>query len=179
MYQQKLKKQIKNKFMRDEQIYETLDEFIEIFIHFDDKLYERIMKKKYDEKFKERIKTYLKRLSSSYFEKFNFDKKWHVDEHVNIVSMKLNFTIRINKEKNFKVKRNNMKKNKTCYSCDKSSHFVNNCRSREMMFQRQINVMLKKKLDEWKTQNIDSNNSKITNIIMNDDYFRIRNIEKL
>ena len=72
-----------------------------------------------------------------------------------------------------------MKKDKTCYSCDKSSHFVKNCRSREMMFQRQINVMLKKKLDEWKTQNIDSNNSKITKIITNDDYFRIRNFEKL
>ena len=119
------------------------------------------------------------RLSSSYFEELNFDKKRHVDEHVDIVSMKLNFKIRHNKEKNFKVKRNNMKKNKTCYLCDKSSHFVKDCRSREIMLQRQINVMLKKKLDEWKTQNIDLNNSKITKIITNDDYFRIWNLEEL
>ena len=106
------------------------------------------MKKKYDKKLKERIEIYSNRLLSSYFEKSNFDKKRHVDEHVNIVSMKLNFTIRFNKKKNFKVKRNNMKKNKTCYSCDKSNYFVKNCRSREMMSQQQINVMLKKKFNE-------------------------------
>ena len=40
--------------MRDERIYEMLDEFIEIFINFDDKLYKRIMKKKYNEKFKKK-----------------------------------------------------------------------------------------------------------------------------
>ena len=90
--------------MRDEQIYEILNEFIEIFINFDDKLYEKVMKKKYDEKFKERIKIYLNRLSLSYFKKLNFDKEWHVDEHVNIILMKLNFTIHFNKRNNFKVK---------------------------------------------------------------------------
>ena len=134
--------------MRDERAYETFDEFIEIFIDFDDKLYERVMKKKYDEKPKERIETYSSRLSSSYFEELNFNKKRRVDEHIDIVSMKLNFTIRINKEKNLKAKRNNMKKNKTCYSCGKSSHFAKNCRSRKMMPQRQINAMLRKELDE-------------------------------
>ena len=148
MYRRKLKKQIKNELMRDERAYETLDEFIEIFINFDDKLYERVMKKKYDEEPRRRIEIYSSCLSSSYFKKSNFDKRRRVDEHVNIVSMKLDFAIRFNKRKNFKVKRNNMKKNKTCYSCDKSSHFVKNCRSREMMPQRQINVMLKKELDE-------------------------------
>ena len=72
-----------------------------------------------------------------------------------------------------------MRKDKTCYSCDKSSHFAKNCRSREVMSQRQINVMLRRKLDEWKMQNINSKNSKITKIIMNDEYFRIWNFEKL
>ena len=93
MYRRKLKKQVKNELMRDERVYETLDEFIEIFIDFDDKLYERVMKKKYDEKLKGRIETYLNRLSSSYSKKSSFDEKRHVDEHVDIVSMKLNFTI--------------------------------------------------------------------------------------
>ena len=72
-----------------------------------------------------------------------------------------------------------MKKIKTCYFCDKSSHFAKDCRSREMMLQRQINVMLKKILDEWNTQDIDLNNSKITRIITNNDYFRIKNFEEL
>ena len=148
MYRRKLKKQVKNELMRDERAYETLDELIEIFIDFDDKFYERVMKKKYDDELKEKIETYSSRLSSSYFKSSNFDKKRHVDELVNIVSMKLDFAIRQNKEKNFKIKRNNMKKDKTCYSCDKSSHFAKDCRSRGMMFQRQINAMLRKKLDE-------------------------------
>ena len=179
MYRRELKEQIKNELMRDERAYETLDELIEIFIDLDDKLYERVMKKKYNEKLKGKIETYLNRLSSSYFEESNFDRRRHIDGHVDIVSMKLNSTIRYNKGKNLKAKRGNMKKDKTCYSCDKSSHFAKNCRSREMMPQWQINVMLRKELDEWNTQNIDSNNSKITKIITNDDYFRIRNLEEL
>ena len=165
--------------MRDERAYETFDELIEIFIDFDDKLYERVMKRKYDEKSKERVEIYSSRLSSSYFEESNFDKGRRVDELVEIVSMKLDFTIRFNKGKNLKIKRDNMKKDKTCYSCDKSNHFAKDYRSRGMMFQRQINAMLRKELDEWNTQNIDSNNSKITNIITNDEYFRIRNLEEL
>ena len=137
------------------------------------------MKKKYDEEPRERTRTYLGRLSSSYFEGSSFGKERRVDEHIDIVSMKLDFTIHFNKGKNLKIKRDNMKKDKTCYSCDKSSHFAKDCRSRKMMSQRQINVMLRKELDEWKTQNIDSKNSKITNIITNDDYFRIRNLKEL
>ena len=148
MYRRELKKQVKNELMRDERTYETLDELIEIFIDLDDKLYERAMEKKYDEKFKEKIETYSSRLSSSYSRESNLNKRRDVDEHANIVLMKLNFTIRLNKEKNLKIKRDNMKKNKTCYSCNKSSHFARNCRSRGMMPQRQINAMLKKKLDE-------------------------------
>ena len=136
MYRRELKKQIKNEFMRDEQTYETLDELIEIFIDFDDKVYERIMKKKYDEESRGRAKTYLGRLSSSYYEESSFDKERRVDEHAKIVSMKLDFTIRQNKRKNFKIKRDNMKKDKTCYSCGKSSHFVKDCCSRKMMSQR-------------------------------------------
>ena len=179
MYKRELKKQIKNEFMRDERTYETFDELIEIFIDFDDKLYERVMTKKYNEEPRRRIEIYSSRLSSSYFEESNFDKGRRVDEHVDIVSMELNFTIRFNKGKNFKAKRGNMKKEKTYYSCDKSSHFVKDCRSRRIMLQRQINAMLRKKLDEWKTQNIDSNNSNITKIITNDEYFWIRNLEEL
>ena len=134
MYRRRLKKQVKDELMRDERTYETLDELIEIFIDLDDKLYERVMKKKYDEELKGRVEIYSNRLSSSYFEESNFDKGRRVDEHVDIISMKLNFTIRSHKGKNLKVKRGNMKKDKTCYSCGKSSHFVKDCRSREMMF---------------------------------------------
>ena len=148
MYRRELKKQIKDEFMRDERAYEIFDELIEIFIDFDDKLYERVMKKKYDEKFKGRAEIYSKRLTSSYSKGSSFERGRRVDEYVDIISMKLDFTIRSNKGKKFQNKENDMKKKKTCYSCDKSSHFVKNCRMREMMFSRQINVTLKKILDE-------------------------------
>ena len=148
MYRRELKKQVKNELMRDERAYEIFDELIEIFIDFDDKLYERVMKKKYDEELKEKIETYSRRLTSLYSRKSNFERRRHVDEHVDIVSMKLNSTIRSNKGRKPQDKKKNMKKNKTCYSCDKSSHFAKDCRSREMMFQRQINATLRKKLDE-------------------------------
>ena len=148
MYRRELKEQIKNELMRDDRAYKTLDELIEIFIDFDDKLYERVMKRKYDEESKGRVEIYSSRLSSSYSRESNFDKERRVNEFAEIISMKLNFTIRFNKGKKLKAKRDNMRKDKTCYSCGKSSHFAKNCRSREMMSQRQINIMLRKKLDE-------------------------------
>ena len=39
--------------------------------------------------------------------------------------------------------------------------------------------MLRKKFDEWNTQNIDFDSSKIASIITNEEYFRIRNLEEL
>ena len=136
MYRRELKEQIKNELMRDERAYETLDELIEIFIDLDDKLYERAMKKKYDEESRGRAETYSSRLLSSYYEESNFDRERHVDGHVGIVSMELDSTIRFHKEKNPKARRGNMKKDKTCYSCDKLSHFAKDYRSRGMMPQR-------------------------------------------
>ena len=179
MYRQKLKKQIKDELMRDERAYEIFDELIEIFIDFDDKLYERAMKKRYDEEPKGRTEIYSRQLTSSYSRESSFERRRHVDEHVDIVSMKLNFTIRPNKGRKPQGKKNDMKRKKTCYSYGKSSHFVKDCRTREMMLSRQINATLKKILDEWKTQNIDSNNSNIASIITNDEYFKIKNSKKL
>ena len=179
MYRRELKEQVKNELMRDERAYEILDELIEIFIDFDDKLYERVMEKRYDEEPKGRVEIYLGRLTSSYSRKSNFERRRHVDEHVDIVSMKLNFTIRSNKGKKSQNEKNDIRKKKTCYSCDKSSHFAKDCRTRGMMSSRQINVTLREMLDEWKTQNIDSNNSNIASIITNDEYFKIKDSKEL
>ena len=179
MYRRGLKEQVKDELMRDEKAYETLDELIEIFIDLDDKLYERAMEKKYDEEPRRRTETYSGRLPSSYHGGSSFGKGRRADEPADIVPMELNSTIRLNKEKNPKARRGNMKKDKTCYSCDKSSHFARDCRSRGMVPQRQINAMLRRELDEWKTQNIDSNNSNITRTTTNEEYFRIWNLEEL
>ena len=148
MYRRELKKQVKDELMRDERAYEILDELIEIFIDLDDKLYERVMKKRYDEESKGRAGIYSSRLSSSYSKGSSFKRGRHVDEHVDIVSMKLDSTIRSNKGKKPQGKKNDMKRNKTCYSCDKSGHFAKDCRTRGVVPLRQINATLRKILNE-------------------------------
>ena len=54
-----------------------------------------------------------------------------------------------------------------CYECEKAGHFVRNCRNESVMFQRQLNVILKEifEIDDMKevvnktiTQKINSNN---------------------
>ena len=46
---QKTKNNVKNEIMCDERNYESLAEFVEIIIDFNDKLYERLMKKRYNQ----------------------------------------------------------------------------------------------------------------------------------
>ena len=48
MFRKKLKNNIKNEIMRDGRNYKSFAKFIEIVIDLDDKLYERIMKKRYN-----------------------------------------------------------------------------------------------------------------------------------
>ena len=56
----------------------------------------------------------------------------------NIVSMKLNATMRRKKTKNFKKRKNN-KQIRKCYSCDKSNHFAKNCKMSDV--KSQINIL--------------------------------------
>ena len=48
MFRRELKDNVKDEIMRDERDYKSFAEFIEIVIDFNDKLYERVMKKRYD-----------------------------------------------------------------------------------------------------------------------------------
>ena len=48
MYRRRLKNNVKNEFMKDERDYEDFQKFIKITIELDNKLYERVMKKRYD-----------------------------------------------------------------------------------------------------------------------------------
>ena len=118
IYQQKFKKNVKNKFMRTEKSTKNFKKLIEVLIRLDDILYNKTIKKKYNNSYK-KSETYTKKgfnEKSSYFK----NKKQYLSK---ITFIKLN-TITRRKKINFKKKRNN---NKTCYLCNKTSYFARNC----------------------------------------------------
>ena len=57
MFRQDLKNNLKNEIMRDEKILSDMFDLIKVVIDFDDKLYEKAMKKRYDQ-FRERAKIF-------------------------------------------------------------------------------------------------------------------------
>ena len=101
MYRKKLKKNVKNEIMRNDAIIDIFEKFIKIAIDFDDKLYERVMKKRYQNS-KRRINIYFKS-SNEYRERRGFNKQVTTLDYRGIESMKLNF-IQRSKRKNFKKK---------------------------------------------------------------------------
>jgi len=57
MFRRDFKNNLKNEIMRDDKFINDMFNFIEVVIDFDDKLYERIMKKRYDQ-FHERARIF-------------------------------------------------------------------------------------------------------------------------
>jgi len=51
MFRQDFKNNLKNEIMRDDKFINDMFDLIEIVIDFDDKLYEKIMKKRYDQSY--------------------------------------------------------------------------------------------------------------------------------
>ena len=129
MFRQKLKNNVKNEIMRDERNYENFIKFIEIVIDLDDKLYERVIKKRYDQ-FKNRAE-FIYELAADYA-KLKQQSYIKNSKYTESALMKLNMTHRY-KEKNSKKKKN---KKKLCYECKKIDHFIKNYRNESMMPQR-------------------------------------------
>ncbi len=48
MFRQDFKNNLKNEIMRDEKILNDIFDFIEVVIDFDNKLYKKVIKKRYD-----------------------------------------------------------------------------------------------------------------------------------
>jgi len=57
MFRRDLKNNLKNEIMRDDKSISDMFDLIEVVINLDDKLYERAMKKRYDQS-RERAKTF-------------------------------------------------------------------------------------------------------------------------
>ena len=128
----------------------NLNRLIETNIELDDKLYERVLKKR-NSISHERFDIYKVFERSYRTQKLCYDKKNnnYSKNYYKSMSIELNFTKR-RKERNLKIKQNNKKR--ACYTCDKINHFAKNC-SKKLMFQRQINATLRKILEaemKWK-----------------------------
>jgi uncharacterized protein YaiI (UPF0178 family) len=139
MFRRDLKNNLKNEIMRDDRFISDMFDLIEVVIDLDDKLYERAMKKRYNQ-FHERAETFFESTIEYHLRESRFKQKYNNLNYCEPASMKLDST-QYYKEKNSRRKQNN--KSKTCYSCGKPSHFARDCRSKNLIIPRQINVMLR------------------------------------
>jgi hypothetical protein len=126
--------------MRDGRSINDMFDLIEVAIDLDDKLYEKAMKKRYDQ-LRERAEIFFEPTIKYHSEEFRSSQKYSNSDYRGSASMELN-SIQYRKEKNSREKQDS--KSKTCYSCDKPSHFARDCRSKNLMISRQINAMLRK-----------------------------------
>jgi len=143
MFRRDLKNNLKNEIMRDDKFISDMFDLIEVVIDLDDKLYERAMKKQYDQ-LHERAKTFFESTIKYYLRESRSKQKYSNLNYCESASMKLDST-QYCKEKNSREKQDN--KSKTCYSCSKSSYFAKDCRSKNLIISRQINAMLREILN--------------------------------
>ena len=172
MYRRGLNNNVKDELMRNEKDYENPQKLIKITIELDDKLYKRVMKKRYDqskdrtELIYESIVKYVKSKHQSYIRN---------SEYIEFALMKFGMTQQ-RKGKNSKNKKEN--KEKLCYECEKTGHFVRNCRNENVMLQRQLNVTLKKVFEIDDTKKTD-NKTEILKISSDNEYCIVNNMTKL
>ena len=177
MFKRKLKINIKKKLVRKRETYESLNELIIIVIEIDDAWYDFYLQKKFERLELKKVEFFQKELIKYREERF-IKKRSHDDE---IISMKLNFIDKFN-DRRLKEQWNKREKKKkserACYSCEKKKYFVKDYRSINVMNRRKFNVLqiilVKKKFRE----NV-KGELKSSKIIINDEYYRVKNIDEL
>jgi len=90
MFRRELKKNLKDELMRDEQEFLNIKNLIKILIKIDDKLYKRVMKKRFDQSYK-KAKTFFK-FMIKYYASESYFKKYNNLNYRKFIFIKLNFT---------------------------------------------------------------------------------------
>ncbi len=91
--------------MRDERFISDMFDLIEVVIDFDDKLYERAMKKRYDQSY-ERARTFFESTIEYHQEESRSNQKYNNLDYRGPASMELDF-IQRRKKKNSREKQDN------------------------------------------------------------------------
>ena len=91
MFRRKFKNNVKNEFMRDERKINDLKILMKTTIDFDDRLYERAMKRKYSKRHSKKIENYIN--NRIYENKINSTRNNREYDHLKTIFMKLNSII--------------------------------------------------------------------------------------
>ena len=92
IFRRDLKESVKNEIMRNDVNIEFFKDLIEIAIDLDDKLYEKVMKKRYQDS-RERARPYLELISERCNKERQFDNKSsYTSNYRRLMWMELNFT---------------------------------------------------------------------------------------
>ena len=178
MFRRKFKNNVKNVLIRWNEKLKNCNQSIETTIELDDKLYKKVEKKRYNES-REKIDSFTKYFNEREKISRSNNYKQNKIDYFEFMSMKSNFTQRM-KKKSFRNKQQSNRNNKKYYACDKSNHFVRNCRSKKLIFQRQINATLKMmfEIDKFRKKIVYSKYTKNSKNNSNDDYYLINESKK-
>jgi uncharacterized membrane-anchored protein len=91
MFRRDFKNNLKNEIMRDDRSISDMFDLIEVTIDLDDKLYEKAMKKRYNQ-LQERAETFFESTIEYYSKEFRSSQKYSNLDYCEPASMKLNST---------------------------------------------------------------------------------------
>ncbi len=177
MFRQDLKNNLKNKIIYNRRTLNNIFDFIEVAIDLDNKLYKKVIKKRYNQ-FREKAEIFFKLTIKYQQKKFCSNQKYSNSDYYRFVFIKLNFTQQY-KKKNSREKQNN-KFQKTYYLYSKPNYFARDCRLQNLINCRQINTILKEIFDSQ--NNIRKQIDTETNIFeteSNNNYYLIENSDQL